>query len=652
MHKKIRWVIKRIALAVAVIVFVLFAHWSTREVFHLYDIQKLNRAAASASQGLDAEEMSLLWQSRRLEASPTIFKYIQGHSIIQLLAALDEEVKNTGLGGILVVDQNGVVLTRSNDISKANDYIYDTTIWGQRLAAGKSVSSIVVGRSWPLVIIASQPLVENGKVLQSIVPEHLLNDGYAASFKAQYLGQGEQITFLSQQEGALGDSFTDQESKKLIARYFNVRGIQTWANANKETKIGGQNFLIQQVNLPSLDGSVGTALIFIQADHTAPSIVVVVILGLLAFLYLRRLRPKKSSWKLGFAIAAAMLVGFVVNKWVLDAATLVLKPAPFLIYNSTLELNPSFAVFDDLSEQTFAIQLYTGGEAVNAAQVILNYDPAVFQVEDFLRAHSFCSPDLFVEKKIDNKHGQVSIICGLPNPGFQERMGVVAELSVKMLKVGQFDLNFGNDTQILANDGLGTNVLRMTTGGHYSISEPGHNVRVFSSSHPNSNQWYQDKNIEVSWGSDQPRQYAYSLSQNPDDIPSRNTATAQTKASFHVDKEGIYYFHLLPLSQKKAEKVINYQIKIDATPPAVPVIKVSNMAPVAGEVVRFQFSSTDKIGDLIQAFYVKLDDSTLLPVGGAFAATFNKAGKHTITVRIYDKANNFSESSLTLNVGK
>jgi hypothetical protein len=651
MHKKIRWV-KRIALAGAVAIFVLFAHWSIKEIFHLYDVQKLNQAAASVSQGLNTEELSLLWQSRRLEASPTIFGYIQSHNIIQLLAALNEEIKNTGLGGILVVDQNGLVLTRSSDVSKAGDYIYDTTVWGQRLAEGKSVHSIIVGRSWPLDMIASQPLVENGKVLQSIVPEHLLNDDYAARFKTQYLGQGEQITFLSQQEGVLGDSFADQQSKKLIADYFNVGEIQTWTNANKETKIGGRDFLIQQVNLPSLEGPIGQALIFVPTDHTTPSILVVVTLGILAFLYLRRLRPKKPNWKLGIALAVVMLAGFVVNKWALDIAPRVLKPAPYIIYNSTLELNPSFAVFNDLSEQTFAIQLYTGGEAINAAQAILNYDPTMIQVEDILTVHSFCSPDLFVEKKIDNKKGQVSIVCGLPNPGFQERMGVVAELLVKMLKVGQFDLNFGNDTQVLANDGLGTNVLRLTTGGHYFISEPSHNVRVFSSSHPNSNRWYQNKDIEVSWSSNQLKQYAYSLSQSPDDIPSQNTATAKTKASFHVDKEGIYYFHLLPFSQEKAEKVINYQIKIDTTPPTAPVIKISNMTPTVGEIVRFQFSSADKTGGLIQTFYLKLDDSTLWPIGTTFATAFNQTGRHTITVRIYDKADNFSESAITLNVGK
>jgi hypothetical protein len=50
-------------------------------------------------------------------------------------------------------------------------------------------------------------------------------------------------------------------------------------------------------------------------------------------------------------------------------------------------------------------------------------------------------------------------------------------------------------------------------------------------------------------------------------------------------------------------------------------------------------------------YYIKIDDGALLPTGSFLFFAFPE-GKHIFTVRIFDNAGNFSESSIPLNIHK
>jgi hypothetical protein len=226
----------------------------------------------------------------------------------------------------------------------------------------------------------------------------------------------------------------------------------------------------------------------------------------------------------------------------------------------------------------------------------------------------------------------------------------VAELLIKTLREGGFDLKFGDETQVLANDGLGTSVLRLAIDGHYNVFSRQTGLKVFSLSHPNSNRWYQARNVNFYWRNDKPSQYAFSFNQKPVDIPDKNHPSGQTSAKFLAPSDGIYYFHLLSLNSGQVSQTIHFQVKIDSTPPSAAKIQVSNNLPVIGEVVRFKFSGKDNLGNLVKAFYIKIDDAVFLPVGGDFTTVFFKTGEHKVTVRVYDQAGNFTDSAAVINV--
>lgn len=95
-------------------------------------------------------------------------------------------------------------------------------------------------------------------------------------------------------------------------------------------------------------------------------------------------------------------------------------------------------------------------QAINAVGIKITYDPELIQVNNLNFDKSFCQ--LFIVQKIDNENGLIEIACGLPNPGI---MGpaVVGEFDYSVRAATTAAFAFVQGTQVLANDGLGTDVL-------------------------------------------------------------------------------------------------------------------------------------------------------------------------------------------------
>ncbi|MEJ0021985.1 MAG: hypothetical protein WDN47_05475 [Candidatus Doudnabacteria bacterium] len=102
----------------------------------------------------------------------------------------------------------------------------------------------------------------------------------------------------------------------------------------------------------------------------------------------------------------------------------------------------------------------SGDQPINAVAAIINYDPAKVNIRGLDFTQSFCQ--LFIEKNIDTQKGQIRILCGKSNPGLLGS-GIVGSIRLaKAYPNAQF--KFDAKTQVLANDGLGTNVLGTTQG--------------------------------------------------------------------------------------------------------------------------------------------------------------------------------------------
>jgi len=102
----------------------------------------------------------------------------------------------------------------------------------------------------------------------------------------------------------------------------------------------------------------------------------------------------------------------------------------------------------------------TGGKAINTVGIRLSYPTEFVEIERVDTLESFC--ELFPENHFDNTQGLLIYSCGLPTPGFSDNKGLVGVFYFKAKKIGNFEIEFTDKTVVLANDGMGTNVLSKT----------------------------------------------------------------------------------------------------------------------------------------------------------------------------------------------
>lgn len=97
----------------------------------------------------------------------------------------------------------------------------------------------------------------------------------------------------------------------------------------------------------------------------------------------------------------------------------------------------------------------TQKQAVNAVSLYLHFDPNKLEVINLDTTQSFCQ--FYPENRFDNHLGKISISCGSPSPGFTgENTLVVIDFYAKTL--GKTRLSIDSQSQILLNDGKGTNI--------------------------------------------------------------------------------------------------------------------------------------------------------------------------------------------------
>ena len=565
-----------------------------------------------------------------------------------------------------MANQDGVVLTRTRTVAKRGDNIFYDSPQGRAAAKGKSTVSFERSsvNDQDFIMIASSPMLDNGKNIGSVFGGYSLNKNSADQIKGENAELGAELAYYMKSVGITGSTFNDTETAQKISNLFSAGSDWVLKGRGGDIiSIGNKSYYVENLVLPGLESSLGGALVFLPISVMPIAIPLsavwfLTILGtalLLAYCHKRFCgrHPRLLIW----LISSAIIIFSTFGIWTYFAkyknAININQPAA-RIYNSVLKFEPDSGLFDTSYKQSVAIKVLSGGENINAVNIMVDFDPTAMEVEDINTVNSFCQKDLFVEKLIDNKQGKISIVCGVPNPGFTSQEGIVAELIIKPLREGRFSLNFSPYSQVMANDGLGTNVLRQVNGASYQIEDykkdSDNDLTVVSPSHPNSEKWYQEKNIEFYWGSvvSVNQKLTYIFSHNPNAVPDKNfdgVLTGQKSLNLRAKNDGIYYFNLLAWQgNKPLLPAASVKVKIDSSPPDQPVIKLSSTELSKGDILRMEFASNDSLSGLQRNFYVMIDDNYFLPSGSSLFMPFVEAGKHKIIVRAFDNAGNYSDS--------
>ncbi|MEM3062755.1 MAG: fibronectin type III domain-containing protein [Nitrososphaerota archaeon] len=185
-------------------------------------------------------------------------------------------------------------------------------------------------------------------------------------------------------------------------------------------------------------------------------------------------------------LQSTILAIFLVSFWLIPTATEGVLVGN--TNNATLSLNPQSGIYKVGTTFSIDINVNTAGQSVVAVAAYLTFNPALFEVVSIDTTNSVFS--LEAEKTIDNVNGKVKITRGQPTPGVNTANGKVATVMIKGKSAVSpvsdnfnFDFTAGasNDSNVILNNALGTDILSGVYNGRYTLdATPPANVSNFT----------------------------------------------------------------------------------------------------------------------------------------------------------------------------
>ena len=123
--------------------------------------------------------------------------------------------------------------------------------------------------------------------------------------------------------------------------------------------------------------------------------------------------------------------------------------------------------FNDITNNSVIFDVYVNtSQPINLVQTDLEFDSKIFNVKAIQTVNSFAN--IVTRNEYSNKEGRISIIAGLPNPGFLGK-GLVARVILERKNPGICNIRFLSTSKAFANDGKGTNILLSSIGTSINI---------------------------------------------------------------------------------------------------------------------------------------------------------------------------------------
>ena len=259
---------------------------------------------------------------------------------------------------------------------------------------------------------------------------------------------------------------------------------------------------------------------------------------------------------------------------------------------SILPVKGTYSVGDTISIQA---TVHVGNQPINAVSFELLFPNNMVEIVEIDTEGSICT--LFPEKNIDNSAGVVKYSCGLPNPGYSDPYGLVGTINIKFKKSGYVNITLGKNSQVLANDGFGTNILNQKIDAGYNIVDnktivyaPDEEeivdkktseiievkeikelsvIMVKSSTHPDSQKWYSYQNVELNCEEESKGiQYSYILDRKSDTVPDHTQFLNCEEVGYPNLDDGVWYFHIMQNSKQGSGPVTHFKIQIDTDLPS------------------------------------------------------------------------------------
>jgi hypothetical protein len=339
---------------------------------------------------------------------------------------------------------------------------------------------------------------------------------------------------------------------------------------------------------------------------------------------------------------------------------------------ATLFVSPSSGTYKP--GDSFSVSIYTSSadQAMNAASGILSFPKDTLEVVSISKGGSIFS--LWTqEPSFSNTAGTVNFEGIVLNPGFIGGSGKILTVNLKVKSSGTASLRLSSGS-ILANDGLGTNILSGLGSAQMTIvssalepdqttSEPKtppkvspepkpetpprlpNDIDIVSFTHPDQKIWYNNNTPEFSWvlpkGTLEVRTL---ITTSTGGVPT--IVYSPPISNKKVDKldDGTYYFLVQIKTAGGWGNIARYQVNIDTTAPESFAISFPQGKTGFESQPFILFQATDKSSGLL-TYEIKVGDGIVQNVVPAQVPISHrlppqKTGSHEVSVTAIDNAGN------------
>jgi Bacterial Ig-like domain len=336
---------------------------------------------------------------------------------------------------------------------------------------------------------------------------------------------------------------------------------------------------------------------------------------------------------------------------------------------ATLRLSPATGVYSAGGTVTVVVGVNTAGEAINAAEGTLRFNPKEVSVVAVNRSNSIFS--LWVtEPTFSNSAGTVNFSGGSP-AGYTGSGGTVMTVTFRFLAAGSPRVDFSAGA-VLANDGKGTNVLTAMNGASFTVGAvtnsptpevveyiaPANTPKapsITSTTHSDERLWYKARTAELSWTLP-PGVVAVRtlLDTRSSSIPTKVYEEPLRSITLSDLPQGVSYFHLQFQNADGWGGVAHYRLAVDSEPPrefsaAVPddvdrgnpeqVLKI-NVSDETSKITRYKLKVDD--GDYVEL--IDPEETRLLKLPAV------SPGYHTVLLEALDEAGNSALTTTSFTV--
>ena len=304
---------------------------------------------------------------------------------------------------------------------------------------------------------------------------------------------------------------------------------------------------------------------------------------------------------------------------------------------SIISINPQEKEF--ATGETFLVEVHLNSEkeVVNAVEATITYPTDLLSVEKLSIGGSFLT--LWAkEPALEASAGVIELAGGIPG-GSLVLDGKILTITFKSKVSGVGEVDFGENTKVLLNDGLGTVTDLTTISGIFKINQNTF-INIDSPSHPDESSWYPNNNFVVAWDLQDNADYSYILSRQPDEIPDNQRESTTGQVSFPELSDGVYYFILKErLPNGEWEIIGKRRGMVDTTSPLPIKTEVSSDEYLYDGQYFLIFSTTDK-GSGVD-YYTVQEGAYITDNAKSPYVLQDQTKQDAIIITAYDKAGNF-----------